>query len=60
MNRSMNKLINTEAVCRTAPATPGLLNMACFPKHFTQAQNNLSGGAGSVCDVYSPLSLSLV
>ena len=26
MNRLMNELINDEAVYRTAPATPGLLN----------------------------------
>ena len=29
MNEWMNELINYEAVCRTAPATPGLLIMSC-------------------------------
>ena len=27
MTHLINQLINYEAVCRTAPATPGLLNM---------------------------------
>ena len=28
----MNESINDEAVCRTAPATPGLLNIVIVPK----------------------------
>ena len=31
MNKLMNELINYEAVYRTAPATPGLLNR-CYKK----------------------------
>ena len=30
MNQSMNQSMNDEAVCRTAPATPGLLNTTPF------------------------------
>ena len=32
MNQSINQLINDEAVCRTAPATPGLSIKQCLVK----------------------------
>ena len=35
MNHSINQLINDEAVYRTAPATPGLLNMYVLHIHLT-------------------------
>ena len=31
ITESMNQLMNDEAVCRTARATPGLLTMVVFP-----------------------------
>ena len=37
----MNELINYEAVCKTAPATPGLLNisMLCFTVELVHGSN---------------------
>ena len=32
MNQSVNELINYETVCRTAPATPGLLKIYTYFK----------------------------
>ena len=37
-----NELINYEAVCRTAPATPGLLNILCIISSIIKVKENIT------------------
>ena len=44
----MNELMSNKGVCRTAPATPGLLNMQQQKTHKGEPLQFQSGGEGGI------------